>query len=96
MIDSQSRSGICGVKSLEIYLRIVARVGCGVRWANLRPAPTLDFLISGLVGVYVTVPKVPNMLNMLDWACLAPRPKPTRRAPWRTIATRLRQQLPQR
>jgi len=37
-------------------------------------------LISGLIGVYVTVPKVPNMLNMLTWACLAPRSKPTCRA----------------
>ena len=50
--------------------------------------------ISGLVGVTVTVP---NMVNMLDWACLVPRPQ--NRLSWPrggTIATRLHQQLPQR
>jgi len=36
--------------------------------------PDLSLLgISGLVGVYVTVPNTLNMLSMLDWACLAPR-----------------------
>jgi hypothetical protein len=29
----------------------------------------------GLVGVYVTVPNTINVLNMLDCACLAPRPQ---------------------
>jgi hypothetical protein len=28
---------------------------------------------SGLVGAYVTVPNMLDMLDMLDWACLAPR-----------------------
>jgi len=46
---------------------------------------TLKF--SGLVGVYITVPKVPNMLNMLDWASLHRGKKPTRRASWRTAAS---------
>ena len=31
-------------------------------------------LLSGLVGVYVTVPTVPNVLQKRDWACVAPRP----------------------
>src|SRR5271156_2852744 len=40
-----------------------------------RRSSSPDTALSGLVGVYVTVPKVPKMLNMLDWACLAPSPK---------------------
>jgi hypothetical protein len=34
-----------------------------------------NLTISGLVGVNVTVPNIVNMLNVLDWACLAPRPR---------------------
>jgi hypothetical protein len=32
-------------------------------------------LLSGLAGVYVTVPNTLDVLDMLDWACLAPRPQ---------------------
>jgi hypothetical protein len=39
----------------------------------LRVQHTTIMKISGLVGVYVTVPNTLNMLNVLDWACLAPR-----------------------
>jgi hypothetical protein len=35
----------------------------------------LKFKISGLVGINVTMPNTPNLLNVLDWAYLAPRPQ---------------------
>jgi hypothetical protein len=33
------------------------------------------FWVSGLAGVNVTMPNTLDMLRMLDWACLAPRPQ---------------------
>jgi hypothetical protein len=42
---------------------------------TIATAQLTKLTVSGLVGVNVTVPNTLNMLDMLDWACLASRPQ---------------------